>query len=139
MHRRSNSNKFSKYIRTSGRDEFISYNSGGFFKNEVASRHLSPDQGLSQTRKPLQKSSSLPEINAKLSTYHANGTGRDIYICLPSQATKCPESNFYSSLRAKAIKLEPVSVTRVFQSYSSQVSFIKRMSLPKTYQSSSHN
>ena len=139
MHRRSNSNKFSKYIQSSAREEFISYNSGGFFKNEIASRHLSPNQGLSQTRKPLQKSSSLPEINAKLSTYHANGTGRDIYICLPLQATKCPDSNFYSSLRSKPTKYQPVSVTRVFQSYSSQARFIKRMSLPKTYQSSSHN
>lgn len=58
-----------------GRDTYISYNNGGFWKDNVNYIFFNPKYG-SQSSKPLQEI----RKNASPCTYYSDGSGRDSYI-----------------------------------------------------------
>lgn len=58
----------------SGRDTYISYGNGGFYKPE----HVSTEDSFIA----ISKNHSLPMINSKFALYHTDGSGRDTYIRL---------------------------------------------------------
>ena len=59
-------------VNGSGRDTYINYGNGGFYKSDS----LHTDESFYQ----LSKQNSLPIINSKFKLYHTDGTGRDSYI-----------------------------------------------------------
>lgn len=59
-------------VNGSGRDTYINYGNGGFYKTETL---RTEDSFVSLSRNP-----SLPTINSKFNLYHTDGTGRDTYI-----------------------------------------------------------
>lgn len=59
-------------VNGSGRDTYISYGNGGFYKSD----HLGTEDSFIS----LTKNNSLPSIGSKFNLYHTDGTGRDTYI-----------------------------------------------------------
>lgn len=59
-------------VNGSGRDTYINYGNGGFYK----ANSLQTEESFYQ----LSKQNSLPTINSKFNLYHTDGTGRDSYI-----------------------------------------------------------
>ncbi|CAD8121408.1 unnamed protein product [Paramecium sonneborni] len=80
-------------VNGSGRDTYIGYGNGGFYKTDS----LHTEESFYQ----LNRQNSLPIINSKFKLYHTDGTGRDSYIS-ESQGgfySYQPKINFLGRLR----------------------------------------
>eukprot|EP00831_Metopus_contortus_P059117 TRINITY_DN51139_c0_g1_i1.p2 TRINITY_DN51139_c0_g1~~TRINITY_DN51139_c0_g1_i1.p2 ORF type:complete len:120 (-),score=23.47 TRINITY_DN51139_c0_g1_i1:319-678(-) len=64
------------FANGSGRDNYIAYNCGGMFAPTQASNTID----LKSFPRTIHYSERAPQIESKGVRYHADGTGRDIYV-----------------------------------------------------------